>query len=54
MMKILVSVGTTKVGSTVQRIIEVDDDEMEDTIADLAWETALDSIDFSYRKIESR
>lgn len=51
MMKILVSVGTTKVGSTVQRVIEVD--EMEDTIADWAWETALESIEFSYRKIES-
>jgi hypothetical protein len=51
-MKIKVSVGTNRVGSTVERILEIDDDATPDEIDAMAWEYAMELIDYTYEIIE--
>ena len=52
MKKIKVSVGTNRVGSTVTREFEVEDNETEEEINTEAWETAMDMIDYSWEEVE--
>lgn len=51
-MKIKVSVGTNRIGSTVERILEINDDATPDEIDEMAWECAMDLIHFTYEIIE--
>lgn len=52
MKKIKVSVGTNRVGSTVTREFEVEDNATEEEINTEAWETAMDMIDYSWEEVE--
>jgi hypothetical protein len=51
-MKIKISVGTNRVGSTVERILEIDDDTTPDEIDAMAWDYAMELIDYTYEIIE--
>ena len=51
MRKIKVSVGTNRVGSTVTREFEVEDNATEEEINEEAWEAACDMIDYSWEEI---
>lgn len=46
MKKIKVSVGTNRISSTVTRNIEVEDNAAEAEIDEIAWETAMDMLDY--------
>lgn len=52
MKTIRVSVGTNRVGSTTTREFEVDDNATEEEINELAWETAMDMIDFTWEEVK--
>lgn len=45
-----VSVSTNRVGSEIKRYISVPVDATEEEISELAWETALDMINFTWRE----
>ena len=52
MRTIRVSVGTNRVGSTVTREFEVEDTATEEEINTVAWETAMDMMDYSWEEVE--
>lgn len=51
MRKIKVSVGTNRVGSTVTREFEVDDNATEEEINEEAWGCACDMIDYVWEEV---
>lgn len=51
MKKIEVSVATSKISSTCTRIIEVEDEATEEEINEVAWETACEMIDYTWREV---
>ena len=51
MKKIKVSVGTNRVGSTVTREFEIEDNATEEEINEIAWETAMDMIDYGWEEV---
>ena len=48
--EIEISVSTNRVGSEVKKYITVPVDATEEEISELAWETALDMINFTWRE----
>ena len=53
MRRIIVSIGTNRVGSTVSREFEIEDSATEEEINEIAWETAMDMIDFTWSEVMS-
>lgn len=51
MKTIKVSVGTNRIGSTVEREFEIEDNATEEEINEIAWETAMDMIDFTWSEV---
>lgn len=51
MKKIRVSVSTNRVGSTVTREFEIDDNATEEEINEEAWECACDMIDYGWEEV---
>ena len=51
-MKLIVYAKTNKVGSKVEREIEIDGDEDEDTIEEIARDTMFEMIDWGWEKKE--
>ena len=51
MRKIKVSVGINRVGSTVTREFEIDDNANEEEINEEAWECACDMIDYGCEEV---
>lgn len=51
MKTIKVSVGTNRIGSTVTREFEIEDNATEEEINEIAWETACDMIDFTWEEV---
>lgn len=51
MKKIRVSVSTNRVGSTVTREFEIDDNATEEEINEEAWECACDMIDYVWEEV---
>lgn len=51
MKKIRVSVCTNRVGSTVTREFEIDDNATEEEINEWAWECACDMIDYVWEEV---
>lgn len=51
MKKIKVSVGTNKFGSTVTREFDIEDNATEEEINKIAWETAMDMINFTWSEV---
>ena len=52
MKKIRVSVSTNRVGSTVTREFEIDDNATEEEINEEAWECACDMIDYGWEEVQ--
>lgn len=52
MKKIKISVSTNRVGSTVSRTIEVDDDTTEEQINEEVWEMACEMIFVDWEEVE--
>jgi len=52
-MKIKVTVGTKKIGSECDRIIDVDDDATEEEIEQIAQETMWELIEFGWKRIQN-
>ena len=52
MKTVVVKVGVNRVGSTVTRAFWVEDNIAPEEIEEMAWECALDMIDYTYEVIE--